>query len=52
MLQDFLIKFAFFKYDLIWKMIMPFLRLNKRLAEGFDQRTFKKDIPSKADIWI
>ena len=31
---------------------MPFLRLNNRLADGFDQRTFKKNMPSKADIWI
>ncbi|MDP2786213.1 MAG: glycosyltransferase N-terminal domain-containing protein, partial [Sulfurimicrobium sp.] len=31
---------------------MPVLRLNKRLAEGFDQRTLKKSAPSKADIWI
>lgn len=39
-------------YDLCWKMIMPVLRLNKRLAEGFDQRTLKTSAPSKADIWI
>ncbi|RPJ14306.1 MAG: 3-deoxy-D-manno-octulosonic acid transferase [Desulfobacteraceae bacterium] len=52
MKQDFLIKTAFFKYELIWKMVMPFLRLNSRLADGYDQRTLKKDIPSKADIWI
>ena len=31
---------------------MPVLRLNNRLAEGFDQRTLKKSAPSKADIWI
>jgi len=31
---------------------MPVLRLNNRLAEGFDQRALKKDAPSKADIWI
>ncbi len=49
---DFLIKSAFFIYDLCWKMIVPVLRLNKRLAEGFDQRTLKKSAPSKADIWI
>jgi len=27
--KGFLIKFAFFKYELIWKMVMPFLHLNK-----------------------
>jgi hypothetical protein len=48
--QGFLIKSAFFIYDLCWKMIMPVLRSNKRLAEGFDQRTLKKSAPSKADI--
>ena len=52
MLQGFLIKSAFFIYDLCWKMILPVLRLNKRLAEGFDQRTLKNNAPSKADIWI
>jgi len=52
MKQGFFIKSAFFKYELIWKMIIPFLRLNNRLAEDFDQRTLKKDMPSKADIWI
>jgi len=50
--QKFLIKFAFFKYGLIWRMVMPFLRLNSRLADGYDQRTLKKEMPSKADIWI
>jgi len=50
--QEFLIKTAFFKYGLIWKMVMPFLRLNGRLADGYDQRTLKKDMHSKADIWI
>jgi hypothetical protein len=29
MKQGFLIKSAFFKYGLIWRMVMPFLRLNK-----------------------
>jgi 3-deoxy-D-manno-octulosonic-acid transferase len=50
--QGFLIKSAFFIYDLCWKIIMPVLRLNKRLAEGFDQRTLKITSHSKADIWI
>jgi 3-deoxy-D-manno-octulosonic-acid transferase len=52
MKQGFLIKSAFFKYELIWKMVMPFLRLNSRLADGYDLRTLKKDMPLKADIWI
>jgi len=52
MKQGFLIKSALFKYELIWKMVMPFLRLNGRLADGYDQRTLKNNMPSKADIWI
>jgi 3-deoxy-D-manno-octulosonic-acid transferase len=50
--SGFLIKSAFFIYDLCWKMIIPVLRLNGRLADGYDQRTLKKGMPSKADIWI
>jgi len=50
--KAFLINSAFFIYDLCWKIIIPFLRLNNRLAEGFDQRTLKKSAPLKADIWI
>lgn len=52
MLQKFLIKSAFFNYDLLWKMVMPFLRLNGRLADGYDQRTLKNAEIRKADIWI
>jgi 3-deoxy-D-manno-octulosonic-acid transferase len=50
--QGFTIKSVFFIYDLCWKMSMPVLRLNNRLAEDFDQRTLKTSAPSKADIWI
>lgn len=52
MKQSLLIKSAFFKYDIIWKMVMPFLRLNKRLADGYDQRIGKNEELQKADIWI
>jgi 3-deoxy-D-manno-octulosonic-acid transferase len=50
--SDFFIKPAFFIYDLCWKMVMPFLRLSKRLAEGFEQRALNRFAPSTADIWI
>ncbi len=32
-------------------MAVPALRLNKRLAEGFNQRTLRENLP-EADIWI
>ena len=45
-------KFAFRLYNLAWGMIIPFLRYNRRLAEGFDQRTLMKLPPEAVDIWI
>ncbi len=45
-------KFAFGLYNLAWGMIIPFLRYNRRLAEGFEQRTLKKLPPAGVDIWI
>ena len=50
--SDFFIKQAFFIYNLCWTMVMPVLRINKRLAEGFEQRTLKTNMHSKADLWI
>lgn len=52
MQQNYLIKLALFKYNLIWNIVMPFLRLNGRLADGYDQRTLKNAEIRKADIWI
>lgn len=49
--SDFLIKPAFFIYNLSWKLIIPLLHFSNRLAEGFSQRTFKEE-PLKADLWI
>jgi len=51
MLQDFLIKSAFFKYEIIWKMAMPFLRFNSRLADGFDQRVLENVKKKKKKYW-
>jgi 3-deoxy-D-manno-octulosonic-acid transferase len=45
-------KAAFTFYDLAWKIAIPFLRHNFRLAEGFNQRRFRNAKPHAADIWI
>ena len=45
------IRSAFFLYDKIWSVLLPILRHNKRLEEGFAQRTLKSHLES-ADLWI
>lgn len=52
MSSGFFVKPVFFIYNLCWKIIMPALRLNNRLAEGYDQRTLKNEVPLKSDLWI
>ncbi len=44
-------KFAFGLYNLLWGCVLPWLRLNHRLAEGYLQRCLKRMLPA-ADIWI
>jgi len=44
-------RIAFGLYDLLWSCVLPWLRLNHRLAEGYQQRCLKKMLPA-ADIWI
>jgi len=44
-------KILFKLYSIMWDIAIPLLRLNPRLAEGFEHRTLKNPIP-KADIWI
>ena len=39
-------------YDLLWKVALPFLKHNRRLADGFNQRLFLTSRPEPADIWI
>jgi len=39
-------------YDLSWRMALPWLKLNQRLAEGYDQRAWKDALPVAADLWI
>ncbi len=45
------IKTAFQLYNIGWNIAIPALRLNKRLAEGFRQRTLREKLP-EADLWI
>ena len=45
-------KHAYKLYDLLWKIAIPFLKHNRRLADGFSQRLFETSRPEKADIWI
>ena len=45
-------KAAFSLYDLGWKLAIPALRFNHRLAEGFGQRTLQHKVPCQADLWI
>ncbi|MDD6087799.1 MAG: glycosyltransferase N-terminal domain-containing protein [Desulfovibrionaceae bacterium] len=39
-------------YGGLWRAITPFLRLNRRFADGFEQRTDIRDLPHGADVWI
>ncbi len=52
MTENILEKMAFCLYDLAWKIAIPWLRKNQRLAEGFGQRTLRRDMPGRADLWI
>jgi len=51
MLAAFFRHSIFFLYGCLWRTGNPFLRLNARLSEGFEQRTLQVGLPS-ADIWI
>lgn len=42
----------FFKlYNMLWRVCLPFLRKNRRLARGFEKRVSTSHLPW-ADIWI
>jgi 3-deoxy-D-manno-octulosonic-acid transferase len=45
-------KTAFGFYDLSWRIALPWLKLNHRLAEGYGQRALKDEPPGAADLWI
>jgi 3-deoxy-D-manno-octulosonic-acid transferase len=51
MADNFTPRIAFGLYNLLWSCVLPWLRLNHRLAEGYPQRCLKKMLPA-ADIWI
>ncbi len=44
-------KTFFILYNLCWKIAIPLLKSNPRLADGFNQRTLKKKL-KPADLWI
>ncbi len=39
-------------YQALWWLILPFLRRNHRLAQGFDQRCLKNVHLNRAELWI
>jgi len=43
---------AFGIYQLLWSSLIPFLKYNQRLAEGYEQRRLKHPHLEKADVWI
>jgi 3-deoxy-D-manno-octulosonic-acid transferase len=45
-------KTAFGFYDFSWRIALPWLKLNHRLAEGYHQRALKDKLPGVADLWI
>ncbi len=46
--MNLLLKSAFGFYNFSWFVALPWLRLNHRLAEGFDQRTLRQ-LPVRGD---
>ena len=45
-------KIVFWFYNLVWGITIPWLRLNHRLAQGFEQRRLAHSEPRRADLWI
>jgi len=45
-------KAAFGVYDILWRLAIPGLKRNKRLATGFQERIFRRQLMGNADIWI
>jgi 3-deoxy-D-manno-octulosonic-acid transferase len=45
-------KTAFGFYGLSWRIALPWLKWNHRLAEGYHQRALKDKLPGVADLWI
>ena len=45
-------KTAFGFYSCGWRLALPWLKVNRRLAEGYQQRTLQDRLPGRADLWI
>ncbi len=39
-------------YGAAWKAALPLLKLNRRLRDGWDQRTLSGGLPAPAHLWI
>ena len=52
MSKNITLKATLYLYDLVWNIVIPCLRLNQRLAQGFRQRTLQKMTLTSADLWI
>ena len=46
------LKATLYLYNLGWHLIIPALRLNQRLADGFRQRTLQQMTLTRANLWI
>ncbi len=46
------IRFAFFLYELLWKIAIPFLYCNRRLRQGWQARTLRQCPTKTYDIWL
>ncbi|RLB80023.1 MAG: 3-deoxy-D-manno-octulosonic acid transferase [Deltaproteobacteria bacterium] len=52
MSKNITLKAALYLYNLVWHLIIPALRLNPRLADGFSQRTLQQMALNRANLWI
>ena len=52
MSKNITLKATLYFYNLVWDLIIPPLRLNQRLADGFRQRTLQQMTLTRADLWI
>ena len=52
MSKNITLKATLYLYNLGWHLIIPALRLNQRLADGFRQRTLQQMTLTRADLWI
>ncbi|MBT8367569.1 MAG: 3-deoxy-D-manno-octulosonic acid transferase [Deltaproteobacteria bacterium] len=39
-------------YNFSWNIVLPWLRFNHRLAEGYHQRALRGKLPDHSDLWI